>query len=57
MVSDVSADTGYHSEEAVQKIESENGPAVYVAVEKGSHHKTVKNLEKQPDPPEAGNLC
>jgi len=51
-VSDVSADTGYYSEEAVQEIESKNGPAAYVAVGKGCHHKTVKNLEKQPEPPD-----
>ena len=51
-VSDVSADTGYYSEEAITELESDNGPTAYVAVEKRSHHKSVKDLEKNSDPPE-----
>ena len=54
-VSDASADTGYFSEEAVEKLESNNGPTAYIAVEKGSHHKTVENLEKQSDPPDVAD--
>ena len=51
-VSDASADTGYFSEEAVQKLESGDGPIAYIAIQKGSHHKTVKDLETQPDSPD-----
>jgi hypothetical protein len=51
-VSDVSADTGYYSEEAITELESANGPTAYVAVEKHSHHKSVKDLEKAADHPE-----
>ena len=43
------ADTGFYSEEAVKQVEAK-GIEAYVAVEKGSHHKTVADLEKQPQP-------
>jgi transposase len=52
-VKNVAADTGYYSEEEVKKVEQTNeegeqaGPTVYCAVEKGSHHKSVKDLEKK----------
>jgi transposase len=52
-VKNVAADTGYYSEEEVNKVEQTNeetgqaGPEVYCAVEKGAHHKSVKDLEKK----------
>jgi transposase len=48
-VRDVSADTGFYSEEAVTEVEGEKeeGPVVYCAVEKTGHHKSVKDLEKK----------
>ena len=52
-VSDVSADSGYYSEEAVSAVEKVNeegkqeGPEVYCAVEKGRHGKTVDDLKKK----------
>ncbi|MDR2070395.1 MAG: transposase, partial [Treponema sp.] len=55
----VSADSGYFSEEAVKEVEQRDeqgkarGPEVYCAVEKQSHHRTVKDLEKQEEPAEA----
>jgi transposase len=60
-VNTVAADTGYYSEEAVNKVEQTNeggeqeGPTVYCAVEKTDHHKSVKDLEKKPneEPPPA----
>lgn len=44
------ADTGFYSEKAVEQIESQ-GISAYVAVEKGHHHRTVAELEKQPEAP------
>jgi transposase len=56
-VKNVAADTGYYSEEAVNEVEQVNeetgkqaGPEVYCAVEKGTHHKSVKDLEKKKKP-------
>jgi transposase len=52
-VKNVSADTGYYSEEAIDGVEQRNaageqaGPEVYCAVEKGTHHRSVKDLEKK----------
>jgi transposase len=52
-VKNVAADTGYYSEEAVKEVEQVNeegeqaGPEVYCAVEKGTHHKSVKDIEKK----------
>jgi hypothetical protein len=57
-VETVSADTGYFSEETVKEVEKRDeegkaqGPEVYRAVEKQSHHRTVKDLEKREEPPE-----
>jgi hypothetical protein len=57
-VETVSADTGYFSEEAVKEVEQRDeegkaqGPEVYCAVEKQSHHRTVKDLEKREEGPE-----
>ena len=44
----VLADTGYYSEEAVKKAETNDGPTVYCAMSKSGHHVSVSNLEKQP---------
>ena len=55
-VTEICADTGYFGEAAVLKVENEGkGPTVYCAVEKQSHHRSVKDLEKKPEPlpPEA----
>lgn len=50
-VSDVCADTGYFSEAAVLKVEADGeGPTVYCAVEKQSHHRTVSDLLKKAEP-------
>jgi transposase len=52
-VKTVAADSGYYSEEAVKEVEQVNeagkraGPEVYCAVEKGTHHKSVKDIEKK----------
>lgn len=51
-VTDVSADTGYYSEAAITGVESGDGPTAYVAVEKGSHHKTVQDLEQHTELPD-----
>jgi transposase len=54
----VSADTGYFSEEGVKAVEKRDeegkatGPEVYCAVEKQSHHRTVKDIEKHEEPAE-----
>ena len=51
-VSNVCADTGYFSEAAVTAAESgADAPTVYCAVEKQSHHRTVNDLLKKPEPP------
>jgi transposase len=51
-ISDVSADTGYFSEQAILAVEADSkGPTVYCAVEKYGHHRTVQDLEKKEDPP------
>lgn len=56
-------DSGYYSEEAVQRVETNDqnqptGTTVYAAVNKLSHHRTVEDLEKKAEPaapgPEAG---
>lgn len=44
------ADTGYYSEKAVLEVENDNGPIVYCAVEKQSHHRTVEDLLKKAEP-------
>jgi transposase len=50
------ADTGYYSEEAVEKAEAGDGPRVYCAITKSSHHVSVSDLEKKglPVPPPTG---
>ena len=54
-ISTVCADTGYFSENAVAKVEENNGPTVYCAVEKQSHHRTVDDLLKKVDPMPPGD--
>jgi len=49
-VDTVCADTGYFSEMAVLEVEGDNGPTVYCAVEKQSHHRTVEDLLKKTEP-------
>ena len=54
-VAAVLTDSGFFSEEAVQKVEqtesgNPTGTVVYAAVEKTSHHRTVADLEKKPEP-------
>ena len=44
-------DSGFFSEKAVQQVEQgEAGTTVYAAVEKTGHHRSVADLEKQPEP-------
>ena len=52
----VLADTGYYSEDAVRKAEADDGPTVYCAMAKSSHHVSVSDLEKKesPAPPPSG---
>jgi transposase len=53
-VTDVSADSGFYSEEAVASVEKVNesgereGPEVFCAVEKSRHGRTVDDLKKKP---------
>ena len=54
-VAAVLVDSGFYSEEAVQKIEQQpdgtpSGTTVYAAMEKTSHHRSVSDLEKKPEP-------
>ncbi len=51
----VLADSGFYSEQAVQKIEqtpdgAPTGTTVYAAMEKTSHHRSVRDLEKKREP-------
>ena len=57
----VLADNGFFSEKAVQQIEQTaagkpTGTTVYAPLDKTSHHRTVEDLEKKPEPeaPSAG---
>lgn len=54
-VDKVLADSGFYSEEAVCAIEQNNkgtptGTTVYAALERTGHHRSIAQLEKQPDP-------
>jgi transposase len=49
-VSHVLTDSGFYSEEAVTEVEKDAGPTVYAAMERQSHHRTVEDLEKKPEP-------
>ncbi|GHV73094.1 hypothetical protein AGMMS49940_03960 [Spirochaetia bacterium] len=58
---DVSADTGFFSAKEIEAVEkktideegkeTQEGPIVYCAVKKQSHHRTVEDLEQKPDIP------
>jgi len=57
----VRVDSGFYSEKAVRQIEQTaefqpSGTVVYAAIEKTSHHRSVADLEKkpEPEPPAAG---
>jgi transposase len=57
----VLADSGFYSDKAVRQIEQTpeaqlSGTVVYAAIEKTSHHRSVADLEKkpEPEPPAAG---
>ncbi len=51
-VSEVLADTGYYSEEAVTEVEDGgNGPTVFAAMKRHRHGRSVEQLEKREDPP------
>ncbi|GHV34477.1 hypothetical protein AGMMS4952_26880 [Spirochaetia bacterium] len=60
-ISDVSADTGFFSAKEIEAVEKktideegtevQEGPIVYCAVKKQSHHRTVEDLEQKPDIP------
>jgi hypothetical protein len=61
-VSTVLADNGFYSEAAVQQIEQTaageaTGTKVFAALDKTSHHRSVADLEKKPEPsaPPAGS--
>ena len=44
-------DSGFFSEAAVTQVEAATeGPVVYAAVEKRGHHRSVADLEQQPEP-------
>lgn len=52
----VLADSGFYSEAAVESLEqnqdgSPSGTVVYTAMERTSHHRSVAELEKRPEPP------
>src|ERR1043166_2742548 len=58
-ISAVLVDSGYYSQQAVEKIEREEenqavGTKVYAAVEKTAHHLSVEDLEKKEAPPVPG---
>jgi hypothetical protein len=53
-VASVLTDSGFYSEAAVQKVEGTapgqpTGTTVYAALEKKDHHRTVRDLESQPE--------
>ena len=55
-VATVLTDSGFYSETAVQTVEQDaagqpTGTTVYAAMERKDHHRTVRELEKQNDPP------
>ena len=55
-VATVLADSGFYSEKAVRAVEQDaagqpTGTTVYAAMERKDHHRTVRDLEQQNDPP------
>lgn len=55
-VTEVLADSGFFSEDAVREVEAGDGPVVYAAVSKEGHHRTIADLIPKADPsaPAAG---
>jgi transposase len=55
-VAAVLADSGFYSEAAVRTVEQGSQTTVYAALERRSHHRSVKDLEQRPEPaaPAAG---
>lgn len=56
LVGAVLTDNGFYSEAAVQQVEQTaegdaTGTTVYAALDKTSHHRSVADLEKKPEPP------
>jgi len=52
-VSRTLVDTGYFSDKAVSEAESrESGPAIYAAMQRHHHGRSIEQLEKRDDPPE-----
>jgi transposase len=49
-VSHVLTDNGFYSEQAVANVEKDGGPTVYAALDRQGHHRSVKDLEKKPEP-------
>ena len=54
-VAAILVDNGFYSEQAVQKVEqtaegAPTGTTVYAAMDKTSHHRSVADLEKKPEP-------
>jgi len=49
-VSHVLTDSGFYSEQAVTDVEKDEGPTVYAAMDRKSHHRSVEDLEKKPEP-------
>ena len=49
--SHVLADSGYFNKEAIETIETDDGPTVYAAVSKHKHGVSLRDLEKRDDPP------
>jgi len=47
----VLADSGFYSEEQVQEVQKDDGPCVYVAVDKTHHGRSVEDLQAREDPP------
>ncbi len=50
-VTEVLADTGYFSEAVVTKVEADEGPTIFMAIEKSGHHRRVRELLNNVDPP------
>jgi hypothetical protein len=49
-ISHVLTDSGFYSEQAVTDVEKDEGPTVFAAMDRKSHHRSVEDLEKKPEP-------
>jgi transposase len=49
-VSHVLTDSGFYSEQAVTEVQKDEGPTVYAAMGRQSHHRSVEDLEKKLEP-------